>query len=126
MPPLTYSKPPKPALSLPRPQILCGSSRKYAAHIDEICDLYFGPALLVIWSTWPELWDQVCSLAYLDEENPSQLLYLLDELPEYALPTNLPVSQQAEMVLLPRLVEVEDLFPHLYIPEIPEIGPKRT
>ncbi|KAJ9084870.1 hypothetical protein DSO57_1019648 [Entomophthora muscae] len=39
------------------------------------------PALFLIWSTSPELWTCISSLAYLAVENPSSLLHLLDNLP---------------------------------------------
>ncbi|KAJ9063209.1 hypothetical protein DSO57_1002507 [Entomophthora muscae] len=93
------------------------------------------PTLLLIWSTSPELWDQISFSAYLAGENPSQKMYLLDDLPgkanvllftgenlvhtltcnnvKYVMPTDLSASQQVEMVSLPRFVEVEDLPPIL-------------
>ncbi|KAJ9089575.1 hypothetical protein DSO57_1011414 [Entomophthora muscae] len=93
------------------------------------------PTLLLILFTSLELWDQISFSAYLDKENPSQLLYLLDNLPgkendllstgenmvhtltcsnvKYVLPTDLSASQQVEMVSLPHCVEVEDILPIL-------------
>ncbi|KAJ9062029.1 hypothetical protein DSO57_1015074, partial [Entomophthora muscae] len=39
------------------------------------------PTLLLIWSTSSELWAGISSSDYLAGNNPSQLLYLLDNLP---------------------------------------------
>ncbi|KAJ9063354.1 hypothetical protein DSO57_1001260 [Entomophthora muscae] len=106
------------------------------------------PALLLIWSTLPELENQISSSAYLAGKDPSQQRYLLDDLPgkandlvstrdnlvpaltwdiiEYALPTNHPIGQQVETAPQPRLVKVEGLLPHLDMPVIPEVGPECT
>ncbi|KAJ9049882.1 hypothetical protein DSO57_1020035 [Entomophthora muscae] len=93
------------------------------------------------WSTSPELWTCIPSSAYLVDKNPSQLLYLLDDLSrkandllltdenlvhsltcddvEFALPTAELKSYQDEETQTPALVELEDLSPLVGVPVFP-------
>ncbi|KAJ9087602.1 hypothetical protein DSO57_1031517, partial [Entomophthora muscae] len=90
--------------------------------------------LLLIWSTSPELWGHISFSASLAEEDPSQFLSLLENLPgnlacaltcdsvEYAFTTDLLTGLQPEMDSLPCTVMVEDLPPVSDMPVIPGAG----
>ncbi|KAJ9058746.1 hypothetical protein DSO57_1009085 [Entomophthora muscae] len=49
--------------------------------IDKSVVFTLEPAPLLIWSTSPELWTHISYFTHLVRVNPSQLLYLLDNLP---------------------------------------------
>ncbi|KAJ9089012.1 hypothetical protein DSO57_1017290 [Entomophthora muscae] len=99
------------------------------------------PTLLFNWSTSPELWTCISSSAHIVGENPTQLLYLLDDLPgrahsrlstrkrlfegltcddvAFALPEHVPVNYLSEGIPMTVSFEGKDSPPH-DLPLLPE------
>ncbi|KAJ9049277.1 hypothetical protein DSO57_1026337 [Entomophthora muscae] len=106
------------------------------------------PTLFLIWSTSPKLWTPISSSAYLADEDPSFLLYLLEFLPgkangllstgeplvcsltcddmEFTLLTVVPLSHLHKDSWVPAPVESIALSPTNSMPSTPEVAPRCT